>query len=148
MNEALYLVKKQRNDGYQVAVYSYLWGGNMYVANYAMVMLLANDLDTHQEFVDCAFEQLSYLLGKNSLNKSFITGYGIDYPRNIHHRIAQLHDAELKGALVGGPDDHAENSDTAPAKKYWDDSEKYSTNEVAIYFNSVLNFILGEFAKR
>ncbi len=148
MNEALYLVKKQRNDGYQVAVYSYLWGGNMYVANYAMVMLLANDLDPHQEFVDCAFEQLSYLLGKNSLNKSFITGYGIDYPRNIHHRIAQLHDAELKGALVGGPDDHAENSDTAPAKKYWDDSEKYSTNEVAIYFNSVLNFILGEFAKR
>ncbi len=147
MNEASYLVKKQRNDGYQVAVYSYLWGGNMYIANHAMVMLLANDLDPHPEFVNGAFEQLSYLLGKNSLNKSFICGYGSNYPKHIHHRIAQIHQADLKGALVGGPDVHADQSDTAPAKKYWDDSEHYSTNEVAIYFNSVLHFILGEFVK-
>ena len=50
----------------------------------------------------------------------------------------------LKGALVGGPDGNVE-SDLPPAKKYWDDSSMYSTNEVAIYYNSPLVFVVSAF---
>ena len=83
-------------------------------------------------------------LGKNSINTSFVSGYGTTYPRQIHHRIAEVNQVILKGALVGGPDGNIE-SDLPPAKKYWDDSSMYSTNEVAIYYNSPLVFVLSAF---
>ncbi len=144
MKHAQDLVWDNVNDGYHLAIDSYHWGANMDVCNNAMMMLLINDINPSSELVDSAFEQLSYLLGKNSLNMSFVSGYGNVYPKNIHHRIAEVRSAELKGALVGGPDGSLE-SDLPAAKKYWDDANSYSTNEVAVYYNSPLVFVLSAF---
>lgn len=144
MDHAQSLVSDNVNDGYHLTINSYHWGANMDVCNNAMMMLLINDVQPSSDLKNAAFEQLCYLLGKNSLNTSFITGYGKVYPQNIHHRIAVYRQAELFGALVGGPDGSADAS-VPPAKKYWDSSDSYSTNEVAIYYNSPLIFMLGAF---
>ena len=146
MQEIMNLVESGVTDGYQLASDGYFWGGNMYVADKAMMMLLANDLAPSISLTDAAYEQLSYLLGRNSIHQSFITGYGINSPKNVHHRIAESRNILLKGALVGGPDDAIE-ADLPAAKKYWDESHLYSVNEVAIYYNSPLVFVLSGFQK-
>ncbi|MBR5291054.1 MAG: glycoside hydrolase family 9 protein [Erysipelotrichaceae bacterium] len=138
------LVWDNRNDGYHLTINSYHWGANMNVANDAMMMLLIHDIEPSDDLWNCAFEQLSYLLGKNSLNFSFVSGYGTQFPKNIHHRIAQVNQSILKGALVGGPDATLVDN-LPPAKQYWDDSSLYSTNEVAIYYNSPLVFVVSAF---
>lgn len=142
MNHVSGLISQQVNNGYQVVTNGYYWGGNMHVANNGMAMLLANKIAPSEDLVHGAQEQLSYMLGKNSLNQSFITGFGNKYPRNIHHRITESLNIELPGALVGGPDANVESSRPI-AKKYWDESELYSTNEVTIYYNSPLVFLLS-----
>ena len=144
MQQIMDLVQSGVTDGYQLASEGYFWGGNMYVVDKAMMMLLANDIEPSNILVDGAYEQLSYLLGKNSIHQSFITGYGVNSPKNIHHRIAESRNVLLKGALVGGPDDAIE-VDLPPAKKYWDESHLYTTNEVAIYYNSPLVFVLSAY---
>ncbi len=136
------LIQMQQDNGYQVAVNGYYWGGNMFVANNAMLLLLAYDLEPDPALLHAAGQQLAYLLGRNSLNMSFVTGVGTNYPHHIHHRITEALNVEMAGALVGGPDESLESS-APPAKRYWDESEHYSTNEVTIYYNSPLVFVLA-----
>ncbi|MBQ7889496.1 MAG: glycoside hydrolase family 9 protein [Erysipelotrichaceae bacterium] len=146
MEYSMNLVWDNVNDGYHLTIESYHWGANMDVSNNAMMMLLLNDVQPSADLIDAAFEQLCYLLGKNSLNMSFVTGYGTVYPKAIHHRPAIVHQVQMSGALVGGPDGSLD-SNLPPAKKYWDDSQSFTTNEVAIYYNSPLVFVLSAFKK-
>lgn len=140
MEQASGILGMQYKNGYHVAVNGYYWGGNMFVANNAMHLLLANAIQSDSILVDGAQQQLSYLLGCNSLDMSFVTGFGQKYPINIHHRMTESLNKQMHGAMVGGPDNTIESNRPA-AKRYWDDSELYSTNEVTIYYNSPLVFI-------
>lgn len=140
MGQASGILGMQHKNGYHVAVNGYYWGGNMFVANNAMHLLLANALQSDTLLIDGAQQQLSYLLGCNSLDMSFITGFGQKYPMDIHHRMTESLNQQMKGALVGGPDNTIDSTRPS-AKRYWDDSELYSTNEVTIYYNSPLVFI-------
>ena len=56
----------------------------------------------------------------------------------------------MKGMLVGGVNQNLEDSaakaycrDNANAKRYIDNAESYSTNEIAIYWNSPLTYLLA-----
>ena len=56
----------------------------------------------------------------------------------------------MKGMLVGGVNSNLEDSaakaylmSTSPAKCYVDHSESYSTNEVTIYWNSPLTYLIS-----
>ena len=56
----------------------------------------------------------------------------------------------MKGMLVGGVNSNLEDSaakaycsNVAPAKRYVDHSESYSTNEICIYWNSPLVYLLA-----
>ncbi|MCI6272689.1 MAG: glycoside hydrolase family 9 protein [Erysipelotrichaceae bacterium] len=139
-------------DGYFLTLQNnYNWGSNMDVANNGMLLMLADDISPNDNYVDKAFDQLHYLLGRNSLNISFITGYGDVYPQNIHNRMTIAKNIEMVGALVGGPNRNLEdaivkeyfNENTPYAKVYIDHNMSYSTNEVAIYWNSVLVFLIS-----
>lgn len=145
MNETLIVVEKANSDGYHVACDGYFWGGNMYIADNAMLMLLANEIYRDDTFVNIAFDQISYLFGRNSLHHSYVTGYGINYPENIHHRVVIANKSKLNGALVGGPDSSIEGYDLPAAKMYFDNKDIYQTNEIAIYYNSPLIFTLSFF---
>ena len=147
INDAEQVLNATSNDGYFVSLYSaYAWGSNADIANNGLILALANDIHANVNYVNSAADHLHYLLGRNSLNLSFVTNSGIHSPQHLHHRPASAANALLPGALVGGPDSALEdpvtqsmfNGDTAPAKCYVDDAESYSTNEVAIYWNSPL----------
>lgn len=137
-------------DGYQTSLENYAWGSNGYVANNGMHLMFAYDIFDNIQYKQGAVEQANYILGKNSLNMTFVSGYGQNSPVNMHHRLAKSKNAFLKGALVGGPDNDREDTITAqlgtnipPAKVYVDKYLSYSSNEVTIYWNSALIYVLS-----
>ena len=149
------IVKRIGQSGYRVALNSdqYIWGSNSVVANYAMVLRLANHLQPKQEYVDAAQDQLHYLLGRNGFNGSFVTHLGAKWPMHPHHRpsAADGVDEPWPGLMVGGPnshqgrDKHGDAAKNLPVAKVWfDDQNDYVTNEIAINWNAPLVFILAE----
>src|SRR5262249_30437090 len=100
---------------------------------------------------------LHYLLGRNPLSMSYVTGVGSNPPRHPHHRpsIADGLDQPWPGLLVGGPnrwrDDPTMRAkvpvSVPPAKAYIDDERSYAANEVAINWNAPLVFLLAGVAK-
>lgn len=139
-------------DGYFISIQNnYNWGSNGDIANNGMLFMLADYIMPNDNYVDKAFDHLHYILGRNSLNMSFVTSFGTNYPKNIHNRMTMAKNTNMVGALVGGPNRNLEdaviqglfNETSAPAKVYADDNMSYSTNEVAIYWNSSLIFLIS-----
>lgn len=138
-----------QSDGYFSSMGEvYPWGSNMTLANNGVVILMANKVlgkDT-----DLAKKQLDYLLGANSTSYCFVTGYGTQTPDDTHHRPSQVLKKTMKGMLVGGAnsnleDPYAQNvlAGKPAAKCYADSSQSYSCNEITIYWNSPLVYLLA-----
>ena len=133
----------------------YVWGSNMNAANHAETLLMASSLTESADeavlasYRELAFRHLDYLLGANPKGYCYVSGYGTVYPKHPHHRpSAALHTA-MPGMLAGGPNSNLQDPsssavlrNTAPAKCYIDNRTSYSTNEVAIYWNSPLIYLL------
>jgi endoglucanase len=129
---------------------SYFWGSNSNIINNAIVLATAFDLTGDVSYRDGAIQSMDYILGRNALNHSYVTGWGEKSPRNQHSRIyAHQLDASLPnppvGSLAGGAnvfldDPFAANllRGCAPQFCYVDHIESYSTNEIAINWNSAL----------
>ncbi len=137
-------------NGYLCSLYTYGWGSNGDALNNGIVLSMAYDLTGNQKFQQAAGEQVHYVLGRNSLNVCFVTGFGSNYPKDVHSRIAKANKTSLPGALVGGPDSYREDkytqalpADTPEAKAYVDTFDSWSTNEVTVYYNSALIHMLG-----
>ena len=137
------------NDGYNVSINEYKWGSNGDVADNGVALLLAYDITNDERYRQAAVEQLNYLFGKNSLDMTFVTGFGINSPKYPHHRMSKAKELNLKGALVGGPDANRDDNITSTlswdipvAKVYVDEYLSYSSNEVAIYWNGSLIHLL------
>ncbi len=154
---ALAAVKKQADDfvnisnsvPYGVALTKYNWGSNMTVANAGIILSLAYNETGDIKYLEAANAQLDYLLGKNPLGASFVTGFGTVSPENPHHRPSMAVGSAMPGMLVGGVNQSLEDSAAkayckeSPAAKCWvDNSESYSTNEITIYWNSPLTYLL------
>ena len=148
-----FLCAETGRDSYRISLYdNYGWGSNQNVIDRAMILLMGYHLSGKRVYKAVAEEHLDYILGKNFHDMCFVVGYGDNYPHNIHHRIAINKNAEFKGALVGGPNAYMddpiiqkmfEGTEYGPARFYVDDEDSYSTNEVAIHFNSALVFVLN-----
>jgi len=121
------------------------WGSLRYAANTAFVAfaysdwLRTTDPTRATTYHDFAVRQINYALGDNPRGASFEVGFGVNPPRNPHHRTAHGSWADsileptvsrhvLYGALVGGP------SSTNDA--YTDDRSNYTMNEVALDYNA------------
>ncbi len=138
-------------DAYGVAISSdgYCWGSNMHVANKGMLFLMANQLTPDDDYVEAARQQLNYLLGTNTTSYCFVTGFGTLSPEDPHHRPSQVVGEAMEGMLVGGPDSDLEDSyaqatlaGKANAACYVDNVQSYSCNEVTVYWNSPLVYLL------
>ncbi len=143
------LLKTYKKSPYGVATTSYNWGSNMTIANYGIILGLANQITGNEEYAVAAEAQLHYLLGSNPLGECFMTGYGTVSPEFPHHRPSMATKKSMPGMLVGGVNSKLEDSAAkaylkglAPAKCYVDNSESYSTNEITIYWNSPLTYLL------
>ncbi|MCX4911211.1 glycoside hydrolase family 9 protein [Streptomyces sp. NBC_00878] len=131
----------------------YVWGSNSVTVNNAMVIATAYDITDRGVYRDAVLESLDYLFGRNALNQSFVTGYGTQDSHNQHNRIwAHQIDPKLPspppGSLAGGPDSALQDPvarqnlvGCAPATCYIDDIYSYSTNEIAINWNSALAWV-------
>ncbi|MBH1940892.1 glycoside hydrolase family 9 protein [Mobilitalea sibirica] len=150
-----YLVTIEKNieeDGYYSSMGKvYPWGSNMTLANNGEVLLMANKiLEDNDSYYELAKKQLDYLLGANSTSYCFVTGYGTLTPENTHHRPSQSLGITMVGMLVGGAnsnleDPYAQNVlDGKPAAKcYVDNEQSYSCNEVTVYWNSPLVYLMA-----
>ncbi len=128
----------------------YPWGSNMSIANNGMLLVMAYHVTEDISYVEYAKYQLDYLLGRNAVGYCYVTGYGSQSPVHVHHRPSQVKDAAMPGMLVGGADGNLEDSyakavlsDKAPELCYVDNEQSFSCNEVTIYWNSPLIYLLA-----
>jgi endoglucanase len=131
----------------------YVWGSNSNILNNLQVIATAYDLTGKARYRDGVLQGLDYIFGRNALNHSYVTGYGTVSSQNQHTRIyAHELDPNLPnppaGSISGGPnavpaDPLAQRLLTGcqPQFCYVDDIQSYSTNEVAINWNSALAWV-------
>ena len=143
------LLSQAEGNSYNTVNGLYAWGSNSVTANYGILLAMAYDFTGEQAYLQTAVEQLNYLLGKNSLDMCFVSGYGTFSPKNQHNRLALSKGTLMTGAMSGGPDASREDNvtqalpqDLPVAKIYADNKNSYSTNEIAIYYNSALLYLL------
>lgn len=143
--------KKFDKDAYKSTICDYhYWGCNMEVANNAMRGIILDRINGTDSYKEMAAAQLHYLLGNNPNSKCYVTGFGKNSPKNPHHRPSAAMNKAMPGMLVGGPeplllDDVAKKmlKSCPDAKCYLDNLDSYSTNEITIYWNSPLVFLLA-----
>jgi len=144
----------QRAQAYQIPYAppdnSWVWGSNSVVLNNMVVLASAYDITGRVKYRDGVLEGIDYVLGRNALNQSYVTGYGTVSSHNQHSRwYAHELDPALpnppKGTLAGGPnsalqDPYAQGKLAGCVAQfcYIDDIQSYSTNEEAINWNSAL----------
>ncbi len=145
---------------YQTTDGSYDWGSNGLVANNAMVLALAHDFTGNAKYREGVYETMGYLLGRNPTSYSYVTGYGDQPVRNVHHRHwANQLDATLPtappGVLSGGPNSALQDPIAArllpgckPQKCFVDHIEAYSLNEVTVNWNSALAWVANWAAEK
>lgn len=96
-----------QTSGYRVPLTTdnYIWGSNALVANYGMMLRLANRISPKPQYSNAAQDCLHYLLGRNTFNTSFVTQVGSRWPMNPHHRPSEADDVQQPwpGMLIGGP---------------------------------------------
>jgi endoglucanase len=133
----------------------YIWGSNMELLKYMMILAVADRfVASKPEYKKAIHAGLDYLLGCNSMDVSYVTGHGEKAYKNPHLRPTAMDDVDKPwpGLVSGGPnrglqDEKASElpKDTAPMKCYIDDVSCYSLNEITIYWNSPLVFVLAYF---
>lgn len=106
--------------------------------------------------------QVNYILGDNPRGTSYMVGYGLSYPRQVHHRGASIVSVKrdpsfvscqegysswygsqasnpnvLEGAIVGGPDEYDD---------FADERNNYEQTEAATYNSAPLLGVLARLA--
>ena len=149
--------RAEKGFGVVMAKDDFVWGSNSAAANQGVWLLHAYYLTGEQKYYKAAVKALDYLLGKNPLDMSFVTGYGTKSPKMPHHRPSTSDNIEdpIPGMLVGGPQPGGEDVGSAAewkctdyrtgqaATAYTDQRCSYATNEVAINWNAPLAYLAG-----
>lgn len=136
----------------------YLWGSNSFVADNSIVIGYAYLLFGDDEYADGVMGGVDYLLGRNPMDYSYVTGYGTHTTEYPHHRFwAQQIDAAFpkapNGVMAGGPNSGMQDpwvqgsgwkkGEIAPQKCYLDNIEAWCVNECTINWNASLAWLAG-----
>lgn len=130
------------------------WGSLRYATTTAFLASIYSEWEgcskeKQQIYQAFALSQAEYALG--SSGRSFMIGYGENYPKNPHHRTAHggwennvsgapsQNRHILVGALVGGPNVNDE---------YKDERSDYTANEVACDYNAGFTGLLAKMYKK
>lgn len=131
----------------------YDWGSNHLILQNMIVVAAAYDLTGDKRYLNGVRESMDYLLGRNAMNVSYVTGYGSVWSKNQHSRtFAHQADASYPhppvGSLAGGPNSYLADplaeeklQGCAPQTCYLDDIASWSTNELTINWNAPLVYI-------
>jgi endoglucanase len=147
------VAERTRSAGWRhsLTMENFVWGSNGVVADYGVLLLVANRFAPAPEFREAAMDNVHYLLGRNTFGLSWLTGVGVRPFQHPHHRPsgADRHDLPWPGLLSGGP--VARSNDPAlekmppvpPGRRYVDHQDSYASNENAINWNAALVFLLA-----
>jgi len=130
----------------------YPWGSNSCVLNNAIILALAADFTGDKRYLQGVSEGMDYLLGRNPLGFSYVTGYGERSFENPHHRFwahQRCHRCPEPppGAVAGGPNSRTPDpiskrvAGNPPQKCYVDHVDAYGVDEVAINWNAPLAWV-------
>ncbi|MEO0996793.1 MAG: glycoside hydrolase family 9 protein [Pseudomonadota bacterium] len=145
------LVEHRNRSAYGIAYGTdpgdFHWGGTSTALNQAILLLRAFALTNDRRYFDAATANVDYVLGRNAVGLSFVTGFGQRSPMRIHHRVSESDGiAEpVPGFLVGGPTTNGQDGcrypSSLPARSYLDAWCSYTTNEIAINWNAPLVYV-------
>ncbi len=137
----------------------YEWGSNSMVINNTIAMALAYDETQDVKYIDGVTTAFDYLMGRNCIEQSFVTGYGEHSTAYPHHRwwSGQLDSEEFPyapyGVLSGGQNSNMNDpmvqgqgykiGEIAPMACYLDNVEAWSVNECTINWNSPLCWVVS-----
>ena len=153
---------KQSTVNKFIDLQGYPWGSNSMVVNSAIVMAYAYDLSGDGKYYDGVTEAMDYIMGRNPVDYSYVTGYGTHSATYPHHRFfANQVDSNFPlapaGILVGGPNSGLQDpwvkgsgwklGEKAPQLCYMDNIESWSTNECTINWNSPLAWVTSFLTK-
>jgi len=157
-----YYLYLEENQGYGLPYQAnpdggYVWASNSFVSDNAIILAYAYDENQEAKYLNGMVGAVDYLLGRNPLDYSYVTGYGIHSVQYPHHRWwAKSLDSNYPkapcGVLVGGANTGREDSvvktawdgmEIPPQKAYLDDIQAYSVNECAINWNSSLAWTIS-----
>ncbi|RPH37609.1 T9SS C-terminal target domain-containing protein, partial [bacterium] len=150
-------------SGYGVALRSweYWWESNELVLSRAGCLLAGYEMTANGAYKDAARAQLDYILGLNSLNKSFVMGYGTNAMEHPYNCVYAAYLKPMPGWAAGGANSSIGGADffladliragTPKAKCYVDKAEcglgSWASNEGETSENAALVFLSGYFHK-
>ncbi len=134
----------------------YAWGSNSFIADNAIILAYAYDFSGQQIYLDGVTAAMDYILGRNPLDFSYVTGYGEHSAQYPHHRFWAK--AEKKtapkapcGVLTGGANNNMQDDvmtasdlvagETPAQLCHIDNIQAYSVNECAVNWNSPLAWV-------
>jgi endoglucanase len=153
-------------EGYRLplsaaATKKYPWGSNSLVLNNMIIFGLSYDFSRNKKHLEAMIAGMDYLLGRNPVAQSYVTGYGTRPLRNPHHRfwaqqLDQKYPEAPPGAVSGGPnsdiqDPQAKKSGLAgcaPQQCFVDHIEAWSVNEVTINWNAPFAWVAAYLDER
>ncbi|MBC3539088.1 glycoside hydrolase family 9 protein [Rufibacter sediminis] len=130
----------------------YVWGSSSVAANQGVALVQAYHLTGNKKYLQAALSNLDYLLGRNAVGYSFVTGFGEKSTMRPHHRPSIADDVAepIPGLLSGGTNGNADKQDkcegytaTSPDEMYLDADCSYASNEIAINWNAPLVYLAG-----
>ncbi|UUL81215.1 glycoside hydrolase family 9 protein [Sphingomonas qomolangmaensis] len=148
--------RERRDVAYRIPFASerYVWGSTSNLLSRAMLLRMAQRWAGEARFGAAAGDALDYILGRNPMGTSYVSGHGERALQNPHHRFwARQADPAYPGpppgALSGGPnnsnmgDPVAEKlkGKCAPQRCWVDDIGAFTMNEVAINWNAPLVWV-------
>ena len=151
-----HLIQLRDKEGYAFPLSEdgYTWGSSGRLANNAMILAAAYDHSKDSKYRDAIVDAMDYLLGRNAIDQSYISGHGTRSMENPHHRfwghsLDPTLPAPPPGAVSGGPNNRnfadavaKELDPNCPAQTCWrDDAHSFSLNEVAINWNAPVAWI-------
>ena len=149
-------LREAAEEGYHIPYGpdGYPWGSNSSVLNRAITLALAHGFTGERRYREGAVDAMDYILGRNPLDQSYVSGYGTRPLLNPHHRFwAHQNDPAFPppppGAVSGGPNSMFGDDEVmrelkgkcAPQTCWRDDIRTASMNEVAINWNAPLVWV-------
>jgi endoglucanase len=144
------------SEGYRVSLRGeqFVWGSSSNILNNALVLAYAYEFTGDSRYLNGMTESMDWILGRNAIGISFVSGYGAYSMQHPHHRFWGNDEARgfpppPNGALSGGVNaapsdpaaDEANLMSLPPARRYVDDIGSWSTNEVTINWNAPLAWV-------
>jgi endoglucanase len=160
------LLAATQSGGYHYPLSGFEWGSAGTLGNAGVLLIYAarfaeasGDVAGAATYRNAAVQVADYLLGRNTVDTSFVTGFGSRSPQHLHHRPSQADGvtAPIPGLVAGGPNSGLQDliagapgvsyptgcTGATPAWCYTDQLESYSSNEPAINQNASVFFLLA-----